>query len=52
VACERQRVIRLAVHVDHVTPHRGDLDAFWNRENWQPLCSACPGRKTRREMHG
>jgi 5-methylcytosine-specific restriction protein A len=52
VECERQRVIRLAVHVDHVTPHRGDVDAFWNRENWQALCSHCHGQKTRREMQG
>lgn len=24
--------------VDHVVPHRGDLDLFWDRTNWQTLC--------------
>ncbi|WP_286929224.1 HNH endonuclease [Pseudomonas sp. UBA7721] len=27
--------------VDHVVPHRGDRDLFWNRDNWQPLCKTC-----------
>lgn len=24
--------------VDHIVPHRGDLDLFWDRANWQTLC--------------
>ncbi|RWB08997.1 MAG: HNH endonuclease [Mesorhizobium sp.] len=27
--------------VDHVKPHRGDTTVFWNRANWQPLCTTC-----------
>jgi 5-methylcytosine-specific restriction endonuclease McrA len=27
--------------VDHVTPHKGDLALFFNRENWQSLCKRC-----------
>jgi 5-methylcytosine-specific restriction protein A len=27
--------------VDHVKPHRGDMRLFWNRSNWQPLCTPC-----------
>ncbi|KTT19076.1 HNH endonuclease [Pseudomonas parafulva] len=27
--------------VDHVVPHRGDRDLFWNQDNWQPLCKPC-----------
>ena len=50
VACEARQVIRLATQVDHIVPHRGDVVTFWQRENWQPLCSACHGRKTQREM--
>ena len=26
--------------------HRDDYELFWSRENWQPLCAACHGRKT------
>lgn len=24
--------------VDHIVPHRGDLDLFWDPSNWQTLC--------------
>lgn len=30
-----------ATTVDHVIPHRGDQALFWNRANWQPLCTRC-----------
>ena len=40
---------RLAEHVDHIKPHRGDPVLFWDINNWQPLCESCHGRKTRRE---
>jgi 5-methylcytosine-specific restriction protein A len=25
-------------HVDHITPHRGDMAIFWDKSNWQSLC--------------
>jgi len=30
--------------VDHVIPHKGDKDRFWNRSNWQSLCTTCHNR--------
>ncbi len=37
-----------ATQTDHVEPHRGDLEKFWDREhNWQALCRACHITKTR-----
>ena len=24
--------------VDHITPHRGNVELFWDQENWQTLC--------------
>ncbi|ORE90148.1 HNH endonuclease [Aurantimonas sp. 22II-16-19i] len=30
-----------ATLVDHIEPHRGNMRLFWNRANWQPLCTAC-----------
>jgi 5-methylcytosine-specific restriction protein A len=33
--------------VDHVTPHRGNRETFWNQENWQSLCKQCHDQKTR-----
>ncbi|CDX21963.1 HNH endonuclease (fragment) [Mesorhizobium sp. ORS 3324] len=53
VAWEKARVEFLAAHpvcrfcpeaanvVDHIKPHRGDMRLFWNRSNWQPLCTRC-----------
>ncbi len=36
--------------VDHKTPHRGDMKVFWDKTNWQPLCTGChSGRKQRAE---
>ena len=26
---------------DHIKPHRGDMRLFWDRKNWQPLCTVC-----------
>jgi hypothetical protein len=28
-----------ATVVDHIIPHRGDQELFWDRSNWQPLCA-------------
>ncbi|TIX27737.1 HNH endonuclease [Mesorhizobium sp.] len=27
--------------VDHIKPHRGNMTVFWNKANWQPLCTPC-----------
>ena len=40
----------VATVLDHIVPHRGDLDRFWSQDNWQGLCVRCHGRKTAREM--
>lgn len=36
----------IATELDHIKPHRGDLQLFHNRANWQALCKTCHGRKT------
>lgn len=30
-----------ATVVDHIVPHRGDQQLFWDKSNWQPLCKVC-----------
>ncbi|SFP62795.1 HNH endonuclease signature motif containing protein [Tranquillimonas alkanivorans] len=30
-----------ATVVDHVTPHKGDTALFWDKSNWQSLCTPC-----------
>lgn len=32
--------------VDHIRPHKGDVNLFWNVDNWQSLCKPCHDRKT------
>jgi 5-methylcytosine-specific restriction protein A len=49
VECERLGIVKAAEHVDHIEPHDGDLEKFWNQDNWQGLCASHHSRKTRRE---
>lgn len=49
---KRGRVAIAATVVDHVVPHKGDTRLFWDRRNWQGLCSRCHGRKTASEDGG
>jgi len=34
--------------VDHIIPHRGDYQLFWDRSNWQPMFSHCHNTKKQR----
>ena len=39
VDCEKEgRLNATDTCVDHVVPHDGDWDAFWDVDNWQTLC--------------
>ena len=38
-----------AEEVDHVIPHRGDKDLFWDVKNWASRCKSCHSAKTARE---
>ena len=46
VRCMEQGRYRKATVVDHIIPHRGDEDLFWDRDNWQALCKPCHDHKT------
>jgi 5-methylcytosine-specific restriction enzyme A len=53
VYCARRGVQTRATVVDHVYPHRGVWGLFWNRNNWQPLCTPChSGAKQSEESTG
>lgn len=39
----------LATVLDHIKPHRGDVQLFWDRRNWQSLCKRCHDSKTATE---
>jgi 5-methylcytosine-specific restriction enzyme A len=44
--CRENGRLEPATVGDHVKPHKGDPNLFWNRENWQPLCKRCHDAKT------
>lgn len=41
VYCARIGRTTAASVVDHIIPHRGDRDLFWDQSNWQQLCRPC-----------
>lgn len=50
--CERDGVVRAANEVDHIVPHKGDMQLFWDSSNWQSLCKPCHSLKTATEDGG
>jgi 5-methylcytosine-specific restriction protein A len=38
-----------ATEVDHIVPHEGDYERFWDQLNWQGLCGTCHRKKTATE---
>jgi 5-methylcytosine-specific restriction endonuclease McrA len=41
VECKKQRRLVAATVVDHIRPHKSDQRLFWDKENWQALCTTC-----------
>jgi 5-methylcytosine-specific restriction protein A len=44
--CEQAGIVSAATVVDHVVPHRGDEQLFWDESNWAALCERCHNVKT------
>lgn len=44
--CLKSGTLTPATVVDHIVPHRGNRELFWDEQNWQPLCKECHDRKT------
>jgi len=49
VKCEAEGRTSFAQAVDHIVPHKGDYERFWNEQNWQSLCHACHNAKSATE---
>lgn len=49
VRCEALDLIEPATTVDHIKAHQGDDLLFWDRDNWQALCTTCHSRDKQRE---
>lgn len=50
--CEAAGRVTASAVVDHIHPHRGDAELFWDEANWQALCASCHGVKTSTEDGG
>lgn len=49
----RRGQVVAATVVDHIVPHRGDQQLFWDKANWQSLCKRChDSHKQRLEKSG
>lgn len=46
VRCKAEGKYINATVVDHIIPHKGNEELFWDKNNWQPLCKKCHDRKT------
>ncbi|MHB1652355.1 MAG: HNH endonuclease [Desulfitobacteriaceae bacterium] len=46
VLCEQEGKLTPATVVDHIKPHKGNKELFWDESNWQSLCKACHDSKT------
>ena len=49
VMCQAEGQVTVATVVDHIEPHRGDMSLFWQRSNWQSLCSTHHSKDKQRE---
>ena len=52
VMCARAGRPTPATIVDHVVPHRGDPQLFWDERNWQALCKHHHDRDKQRIERG
>jgi 5-methylcytosine-specific restriction protein A len=50
VDCEREGKQTLATDVDHIIPHKGNTDRFWDSTGWAALCKSHHSKKTRAEQ--
>ena len=49
VRCQDAGKVTAASVVDHIIPHKGDKQLFWDISNWQSLCKQCHDTKTAKE---
>jgi 5-methylcytosine-specific restriction protein A len=46
VECERIGRLISGNTINHIIPHKGNYDLFWNESNWETLCKRCHDRRT------
>ena len=46
VECQQKGKIRKGAILDHIIPHKGNSELFWDESNWQTMCWSCHSSKT------
>ncbi len=46
------RIKPTAAEIDHITPHKGDVDLFFDEANLQLLCKGCHSTVKQRQERG
>lgn len=49
VYCKAKGRVEVANVVDHIVPHRGNQEIFWDESQWQALCASCHSSAKQRE---
>ncbi len=52
VECSKNGIQAPGSVVDHIIPHKGDVNLFWDQSNWQTLCRKHHSQKTAAEDGG
>ncbi len=52
VICLKEGKYKPSTVVDHITPHKGDMKLFWDKNNHQALCKKHHDIKTAKEDGG
>ena len=52
IHCLAKEILTPTQEVDHIRPHQGSKDLFWDESNLQPLCKSCHSSKTVKEDGG
>ncbi|MBP1040379.1 HNH endonuclease [Vagococcus sp. BWB3-3] len=50
--CQRTGEKLIATVVDHKTPHKGNMELFWDESNWQAMTAEHHNKKTAKEDMG
>lgn len=47
--CTAAGIVQPAEVVDHIKPHRGNAELFWDQSNWQAMAKRCHNKKAAKE---
>ena len=49
VSCYKKGILTKSTETDHIIPHKGNIELFYDVRNLQALCKSCHSKKTNSE---